>query len=146
MDSDNLTEIFWGNSESKFNNSNKTQLPEVDFYGVITDLDIADLDGDGKNEIAVTRTGGKWINNEMKYFYNGWYIQIVKLNGRIASDLTGEFIEKNLMDYSTPSNWISWVRFDDYNKNGKINFFSTRCGGADFVRWELQNKKLVRIL
>lgn len=144
MDSDNFTEIFWGNPDLKFSSSNKSQLPEVDNYGVITDLDIFDLDGDGKNEIAVTRTGGKWINNEMKYFYNGWYIQIIKINNRAASDVTSEFIEKNLMDYATPTSWISWMRFDDYDKNGKIDFFSTKCGGADFVRWELQNKKLVK--
>jgi hypothetical protein len=48
------------------------------------------------------------------------------------------------MDYTSPTSWISWMRFDDYDKNGKIDFFSTKCGGADFVRWELQNKKLVK--
>lgn len=144
MDSDNFTEIFWGNPDLKFSSSNKSQLPEVDNYGVITDLDVFDLDGDGKNEIAVTRTGGKWINKEMKYFYNGWYIQIIKINNRTASDVTSEFIDKNFVDYVTPTNWITWMRFDDYDKNGKIDFFSTKCGGADFVRWELQNKKLVK--
>lgn len=145
FESDNTTEIFWGSTNLKFTNSNKSQLPEVDFYGVITDLDVTDLDSDGINEIIVTRTGGKLINNETKYFYSGWYIQVVKLNNRIGLDVTDKFIDKNILTYSTPNPWITWMRFGDYDKNGKIDFFSTRCGGADFVRWELQNKKLVRI-
>lgn len=68
MDINNITKIYWGNSSYKFNINNKTDIPSVDFYGVITDLDIADIDGDGINEIAVTRTGGKIINSSYSYF------------------------------------------------------------------------------
>jgi hypothetical protein len=37
------------------------------------------------------------------------------------------------------------MRFEDYDNNSKIDFFSTKCGNADFVRWELQNGKLIRV-
>lgn len=145
MDLGNTTKIFWGNSSYRFNVSNKTDLPTVDNYGVITDLDIADLDSDGKNEIIVTRTGGKWINNILNYFYKGWYIQIIKLNGRSAVDKTTELIELNSKDYLSNNNWITWVRVEDYDNNGKLDLFSTKCGGESFVRWELQNNRLIRI-
>jgi len=139
------TQILWGSSVTKFNSSNRTIIPAVDNYGVITDLDIADLDGDGNDEIAITRTGGKLINNQPNYFYNGWFIQIVKLNNKVATDISSNFIELNSKDYSSNNEWITWMRFEDYDNNGKIDFFSTNFGAQSFVRWELQNKKLVRI-
>ncbi len=145
MEAYNKTQILWGSSSHKYDFSNKTEIPSVEYFGVVTDLDIADLDNDGINELAITRTGGKVINNSFSYFYQGWYIQIIKLSNRIASNVTLSFIEKNSKDYLVNNPWIIWMRFEDYDNNGKIDFFSTRCGGADFVRWELQNGKLIRI-
>ena len=141
------TRIYWGNANHVFDANNMTNIPVVDNWGVITDLDVVDLDGDNKNELLITRTGGKLINNVTTYFYNGWYIQTVKIENHKTSDITSSIISNNScsLGYQRYSPWILWMRAEDYDGNGKIDFFNTKCNGNPFVRWELQNGKLVRI-
>jgi hypothetical protein len=138
----NTTRIYWGDATGKY--FNKTDIPSVTNLGVITDLDIYDLDGDGNNEVLVTRTGGK---NDFSNFYSGWYIQVLTLSSRKVTDATSSFIENNVYTQTKIDNqeWIPWMRFNDFDKNGKIDFYSTKCTNLNMVRWELQNKKLVRI-
>ena len=122
-----------------------TNIPSVLNWGVITDLDIFDLDNDGTNEVVVTRTGGRV--NDFTYFYSGWLIQVVQINNRTAIDKTDSYISNNSYIQPKPNNqeWIPWMRFEDYDNNGKIDFFSTKCTNLPMVRWELQNGKLIRI-
>ena len=139
--------IYWGNNSGTYDFNSITNIPMVVNWGVITDLDFVDLDNDNKFELAVTRTGGANGNNQIDYFYQGWNIQIIKIENRKVTDITTSAIEKNtsLLGYSQQNPWILWMRFEDYDNNSKIDFFSTKCGGADFVRWELQNGKLIRV-
>ena len=101
---------------------------------------MADLDGDNVNEVIVNRTG-------FENFYNGWYIQVLTLKNKIATDASTTFIENNKYLPAVPDNqqWIPWLRFGDVDNNGKIDLFSVRCSPIQPVRWELQNKKLIRI-
>lgn len=140
--SGNTTRIYWGDATGKF--TNKTDIPAVANLGVITDIDVYDLDGDGKNELLITRTGGK---NDFSNFYSGWYIQALTVLDRKVTDATSTFIEGNVYNQVKIDNqeWIPWMRFNDYDKNGKIDFYSTKCTNLKMVRWELENKKLVRI-
>jgi hypothetical protein len=142
----NTTRIYWGDGSGKFNN--KTDIPNVPNLGVITDLDVYDLDADGKNEIVVARTGGKLVNqNEFSNFYSGWYIQILTITNRNPIDATSTFIEGNVYNQTKIDNqeWIPWLRFQDYDKNGKVDLYSTKCTNLNMVRWELRDKKLIRI-
>ena len=141
----NTTRIYWGNSTFKYTSSNLTNIPSVLNWGVITDLDVYDLDNDGVNEVVVTRSGGR--ANDFIYYYSGWYIQVSKLNNRIATDATSAFIENNIYTQTVINNqeWIPWMRFDDYDNNGKIDFISTKCTNLPFIRWELRNSKLIRV-
>lgn len=143
---DGSTRIYWGSSSFKYEIKNVTHIPIINNWGVITDLDVFDLDGDGKNEVVITRSGGR--KGGFDYFYNGWLIQVLQMNNRVSIDKTSTFIENNIYEPKTPNNqeWIPWMRFDDYDNNGKIDFISTKGSTLPFVRWELQNKKLVRIL
>lgn len=136
----NPTRIFWGSSSFKFEINNVTDIPPIDNFGSITDIDVFDLDNDGSMEIAITRTG-------FKNFYNGWYIQIVKISSKRVTDFTTTFIDQYSYEPKTPNNqeWIPWMRFEDYDDDGKIDFFSTRCTPAPFVRWELNDGKLIKI-
>jgi hypothetical protein len=142
----NTTRIYWGSSSYKFNTTNMTNIPSLENWGVITDLDIYDLDNDGFNEILISRTGGRPFDFTT-YFYSGWQIQIFKLNNRSTIDVTTTFIEKNIYNQVVPNNqeWIPWIRFGDFDKNGKVDFYSVKCTNLPFLRWELQNNKLVRI-
>ena len=139
--------IYWGNNSGTYDFNSITNMPMVANWGVITDLDFADLDNDNKFELAITRTGGASVNNQINYFYWGWNIQIIKIDNRKVTDITTSAIEQNssLLGYSQGNPWIVWMRFEDFDNNSKIDFFSTKCGGADFVRWELQNGKLIRV-
>ena len=142
----NTTRIYWGNSSFKFTASLMSTIPSIENWGVITDLDIYDLDDDRINEVLITRTGGRPFDFT-NYFYSGWQIQILKLNNRTLTNATSTFIEKNIYTQSNPNNqeWIPWVRFGDYDKNGKMDFYSVKGSNLPLVRWELQNKKLIRI-
>lgn len=139
----NTTRVYWGDGAGRFNT--KTDIPGVVNLGVVTDLDVYDLDGDGKNEIVIARTGGRV--NDFTYFYSGWYIQIVTVNERKITDATSTFIEGNAYNQIKIDNqeWIPWLRFEDYDKNGKIDLYSTKCTNLNVVRWELDNKKLKRV-
>ena len=143
---DGSTRIYWGNSSFKYDIKNMINIPIVSNWGVITDLDVYDLDGDGKNEILVTRSGGR-KNDFTTYFYDGWNLQVVQLNNRIAVDASNIFIENNIYIPIIPNNqeWIPWMRFVDFDNNGKIDFFSTKCTTLPFLRWELRNNKLIRV-
>jgi hypothetical protein len=138
----NSTKIFWGSSSHIYDFNNVTVIPAISQYGSVVDMDIADIDGDGVNEIAIDRTG-------YTQFYDGWNIQIVKLNNRSVTDVSNMLIEKNSYIPLVPNNqeWIIWMRFKDYDGNGKLDYFSSKnSSGLKFVRWELQNGKLVRII
>lgn len=142
----NTTRIYWGSSSFKYVTTNMTTIPGILDWGVITDLDIYDLDNDNVNEIIVSRTGGRPFDFTT-YFYSGWQIQILKLSNRTVTDRTTDYIDNNIYTQSTPNNqeWIPWLRFGDYDSNGKIDLYSVRGSNLPLVRWELQNKKLVRI-
>jgi hypothetical protein len=144
--SGNTTRIYWGNSTYKFTTSIMTSIPALQNWGVITDLDVHDLDSDGVNEILISRTGGR-PQDFTTYFYSGWQIQVFKLTNREVSDQTSTFIENNVYNQATPNNqeWIPWIGFNDIDKNGKMDFYSTKCTNLNMVRWELQNKKLIRV-
>jgi len=141
------TKIYWGSSSHKYSVANMTNLPLAVNWGVITDLDIYDLDNDGLNEVLITRSGGRVGDFNYVYFYSGWYIQVIKLNNRSAVDMTNSYIENNIYTQNVPNNqeWIPWMRFGDFDNNGKIDFYSVKCTNLPMVRWELQNKKLIRI-
>ena len=144
---DGSVRIYWGNNSGTYDFNSITNIPIVTNWGTITDLDFADLDNDNKFELAVTRTGGANGTNQINYFYQGWNIQIIKIENRKGTDITTSAIEQSssLLGYSQGNPWISWMRFEDYDNNSKVDFFSTKCGNADFVRWELQNGKLIRV-
>lgn len=147
MDPKNSTRIYWGSSLYKFELNNMTIIPKVERFGVVLDFDIFDIDGDGSNELVVNRTGGEAGPNGYNNFYNGWYLQIIKFDNKIASDVSISMIEKNQFLPAVIDNqqWIPWLRFGDIDKNGKIDLFSVKCSPIQPVKWELQNKKLVRI-
>ena len=78
------THILKGLGNGQFDIENTILLPIIPDWGVITDFDMYDIDGDGSTEIIITRTTGKKgagglpIVNE---FYDGHKIQILKNDG-----------------------------------------------------------------
>jgi len=107
------TVIYWGSASGTYLATNKTLLPEVVGQGVILDIDAEDLDGDGRSDIVLTRTGGGNDN-----FYVGYYLQLIENNGdRQFSDSTSNIAENS----STENGWIDWIRIQDYNSDGYLD-------------------------
>ena len=76
--------IIKGLGDGQFDIENAILLPELNWWGIITDFDIYDIDSDGQFEIIITRTSGRDglpalpVNNEG---YDGHKIQILKNDG-----------------------------------------------------------------
>lgn len=104
-----LTRIMFGNKSGIFTEENSITLNEDKIgFGVIIDALCTDLDGDGKKEIILVRTGDP-INFS---FYKGYRVQI--LNQPI--DVTSQFIDN---PYSYSEGWICMIKLVDVNKDGK---------------------------
>ena len=165
--------ILWGTQDFTFDTLDKTQIPIVSGFGVITDLDSYDLDNDGTKEIILLRTGdnldedgqlfssgGEFSNIFIgqSFYYGGYYIQIVKIVDREAIDVTLDFISDNFnrtpnrmwSDCDYDSSWIRWLTIGDYDNNGQIDlytplFYEVGPGEKDFKRWEWNGSKFIKI-
>ena len=107
------TAIYWGNETGYYDGSRKTILPGVDGRGVIVDIDVGDLDGDGNEDIVLNRT----VEDP---FYSGFYIQVLSgVGNRAFSDTTSQSIDFGAKE---ASNWIVWLRLVDINGDGYLDF------------------------
>lgn len=123
--------IFLGNGIN-FDSTRSIKLPTIANWGVLIDINTADLDGDGIDEIIVNRTQDRTAN-----FYQGFRIQILKNIGNyVYNDVTDKIIQNYT---SNTIKWIVWLRVEDIDKNGKIDIFDSDKGhyntGVSF-RWE----------
>jgi hypothetical protein len=103
--------ILWGNGKGDYSFGNSTKLPTLNGWGTITDFDFSDLDGNGNDEIIVTRTGGP------DNFYNYFKIQILK---KIGSD----YIDYKSIDSPKgwpKSEWLDWVDIYDLDNDGILD-------------------------
>ena len=106
------TTIFWGDASGQYDGSRKTALPGVDGRGIVVDIDVGDLDGDGIRDIVLNRTAEE-------PFYSGFYIQVISGTGnRAFSDTTDQSIDFGAKDVSA---WIVWLRLADINGDGQLD-------------------------
>ena len=154
--------IYWGDEDAKFSEDRKSLIPIVRNFGTATDFDVVDLDGDGVNEIIVSRTGGDIdsfpiessnMNDNIgtSNFYGGHYIQINKLDSdRNIIDFSDQLIESN--NYSTPNlycsnpetGWFIQTRVEDYEGDGTLNIFNSLVSHKVQHIWEWNGSKFVK--
>ena len=154
--------IYWGDEDAKFSEDRKSLIPIVRNFGTATDFDVVDLDGDGVNEIIVSRTGGDIdsfpiessnMNDNIgtSNYYGGHYIQINKLDSdRNIIDFSDQLIESN--NYSTPSlycsnpetGWFIQTRVEDYEGDGTLNIFNSLVSHKVQHIWEWNGSKFVK--
>ena len=114
--------ILWGNMEPGFVNSTASTLTEVTDFGIVVDIDVADFDGDGINDVLLNRAGSA----PGRGFYDGMYLQLLKGSEdlRTFSDITESSIDNDelLRTYSKPGNsWFEWVIFQDWDFDGDLD-------------------------
>ncbi len=113
--------IFWGDAESGFADSTVSTLPEVTDFGIIVDIDVGDIDGDGVNDVLVNRVGSPPGRN----FYDGMYLQLLKgqEDRRTFSDITDSSIDnETLLDtYGKDGSWLVWLILQDWDYDGDLD-------------------------
>tara|TARA_B100000902_G_scaffold204373_1_gene194843 strand:- start:3 stop:1946 length:1944 start_codon:yes stop_codon:yes gene_type:complete len=149
--------VLWG-SENGFNTTDKTIVPQilstVSFdMGVILDFKVEDLNYDGFKEIIVLRSGGdaNSAGTDIGYFYSGWYLQVLKLNGKELIDITSSIIETYYSDSpedfcnNLDNNWIYWLNVDDYDNDGNLDISNKMMANRPLHRWEWNGSKYVKL-
>ncbi len=118
---DAVTKVFWGTGAAGFEKSPSTViLPNKAGYGIIVDVDAADLDGDGIDEVIINRVGSPPEN----FFYGPQPdIQILHVQSdRSLVDISE--VALSSVDFSSlGSGWVSWVTADDLDGDGDIDLY-----------------------
>ncbi len=115
------TTIYWGSSTGSYSTDLRTIIDPVDSYGTVLDIDAEDLNGNGKIDLVINRTGGG--NNN---FYEGSWIQILSNEGdRMFIDRT-----TSVLDDPGSSNypWFPWIRIQDLDNDGDLDIFPDDAG------------------
>jgi hypothetical protein len=111
--------IFYGNGDGTFDYDNPILLPESEYWGIVNDFLMYDIDNDGVSEIVVNRTKGHESFNvvENDRGYDGIQLQILK-------KIDGEYVEHQIIDgpdgwFDLPPTWIEWIPFIElFDVNG----------------------------
>ena len=113
--------VFWGDTEPGFANSTASTLPEVTDFGIIVDIDVGDIDGDGINDVLVNRVGSPPGRN----FYDGMYLQLLKgeEDRRTFSDITDSSVDNEtlLNTYGKDGSWFVWLILQDWDYDGDLD-------------------------
>ena len=114
--------ILWGGEKPGFADSAANALPTVTDFGIVVDIDVADFDGDGINDVLLNRVGSA----PGRSFYNGMYIQLLKgqEDPRTFSDVTASSIDNNelLNNYNTEfGSWFLWLIVQDWDLDGDLD-------------------------
>jgi len=114
--------IVWGNEGPGFADSTATTLPKVIDFGIVVDIDVADFDGDGINDVLLNRAGSA----PGRDFYDGMYLQLLKGKDdlRTFSDITESSIDNNKLlntYHSEYGNWFLWLIAQDWDLDGDLD-------------------------
>ncbi|MBP6680670.1 MAG: CRTAC1 family protein [Saprospiraceae bacterium] len=96
------------NEKGKFTDVTKEFFPALENIGMITDLDAADLDGDGRKEVIIA---GEWMP-----------ISIFSFNGKMMADKTPDYgLEKT-------AGWWKSITIDDIDGDGDQDIVAGNIG------------------
>ena len=110
--------IVWGGEEPGFADSTVTILPEVTDFGIVVDIDVADFDGDGINDLLLNRAGSA----PGRGFYDGMYLQLLKghEDRRTFTDISAFSIDNDKI-LNTYTYWFVWLFVQDWDFDGDLD-------------------------
>jgi len=125
QDGDN-TSIYWGSTTGSYSSNLRTVIPAFANYGTILDFGVEDLNGDGRKDLVVNRTGGGNSN-----FYVGVRIQLLtQTANRKFIDDTNQIDNPGL----DSDEWFPWIRVQDMDNDGDLDIFSDNLNiGFDLI-------------
>ena len=113
--------IVWGNEGPGFAHSTATALPKVTDFGIVVDIDVGDIDGDGINDLLLNRVGSPPGRNS----YDGGYFQLLKgqEDRRTFLDVSETSIDNEaLLDtYAKDGSWFVWLILQDWDLDGDLD-------------------------
>ena len=112
--------ILWGDEEPGFADSTASILPDVTDFGIVVDIDVADFDGDGNNDVLLNRVGSEPGRSS----YNGMYLQLLKgrEDRRTFSDVTESSIDnEELLKRYSELGWFVWLIPQDWDFDGDLD-------------------------
>lgn len=109
------TQILWGNATGNYMTSKMTTLPAVAGNGVVVDFDFLDFDKDGNTDILITRTGSGTTG---PLYYQGYYLQLLKGNGNVFTDVTSSNLKNNA---NATAKWVNWIKIQDVDNDGDLD-------------------------
>ncbi len=112
--------IFWGDAEPSFTASTTSTMPEVTDFGIIVDIEVGDIDGDGINDLLLNRVG----TPPGRRYYHGMYLQLLKgqEDRRTFSDITESSIDNEaLLDTYSEHEWFVWLILQDWDFDGDLD-------------------------
>jgi hypothetical protein len=113
-----VSTVFWGSYTGKFSREKSTALPKVNGWGVAIDINILDVNKDGKQDIILNRQGDG-TGTQRRYY--GCYIQILMQEaGNKFVDKTATLINGNpqLSHPGIEWFWVDWIRPFDTDGDG----------------------------
>ncbi len=110
--------ILWGDEELGFADSTASILPAVTDFGIVVDIDVADFDGDGINDVLLNRAGSA----PGRDFYDGMYFQLLKgqEDRRTFIDITASRIDNDEL-LNTYGQWFEWLIVQDWDFDGALD-------------------------
>jgi len=112
------TTVLWGNYTGKFSKTRSTVLPKIQGWGVAIDINILDVNKDGKQDIILNRQADGSGSLEI---FHGLNIQVLtqQANGTF-SDQTSSVINSNIVATHPQLTWfwVDWLRVYDMDNDG----------------------------
>ena len=109
------TQIVFG---PDFDDGIEIQNSDLTQDHVVNDIQFADLDGDGINEIIQSTTGGK------DEFYVGAYIEVIYFDEEMNQE-SNQIVYENPERIGGPDRldpaWIPWLKIADINEDGRLD-------------------------
>lgn len=116
-----VSTVFWGSYTGKYSREKSIALPKVKDWGVAVDINILDINKDGKHDIILNRQGdGTGVQRR----YYGCYIQILMQEpSNKFVDKTATMINGNpqLIHPRIDWFWVDWLRLYDTDGDGDMD-------------------------
>lgn len=118
------TVIYWGSEGAGFSNGLKTVMPKAPSgHQIVVDIDVADLNGDGANDIIYNRVGS---GPEFDFYGKGGaYLQILfgkPTDQRSFVDVSHAAINNQQVAQNIET-WAEWIRLADKNNDGHLDIY-----------------------
>ncbi len=137
-DVNNMPIVFWGDGSGAYCDYLRFPESHIRGYDGTIDMTFFDLNGDGKEEIIMSRTGS--LVNEVDVTER-WAVQILEVRGRTLIDVTQRYLVYDDSFSMEDDNMLFWIEFDEYK--GKTYMAATKSGPNAKFYFRIEDGRLI---